>query len=245
MNWQTILNKPAFVIHSSKLSPERKNFFTENITNSGYTNMQIIEAVNGYDLEELQIITQKFNIFFADFLGKGQRGCLLSHLKLYKYIIDNNIDICTIFEDDVYFHSEWDKLAPMYYRNTPKNFDIIFIGNQSDGDPNVLPRIHQQACFCTHAYIITLDGAKKLLKYILKLNYKNYNNIGLTAIDILIKFFQYDVLGGNINKNYFVWYCWNGCRNKCNNKYDSNHCGHEVRNMGLVYQSSSLPSCMS
>lgn len=70
MNWQTILNKPAFVIHSSKLSPERKNFFTENITNSGYTNMQIIEAVNGYDLEELQIITQKFNIFFCRFFGK-------------------------------------------------------------------------------------------------------------------------------------------------------------------------------
>jgi len=241
MNWQTILNKPAFVIHSSKLSPERKKFFTENIINAGYTNMQIFEAVNGHDPEELQRMTENFNIFFINYLGKGQRGCLLSHIKLYKYIIDNKIDVCTIFEDDVYFHSDWERLAPMFYENTPKKYDVIFMGNQSDGDPNILPRIHQNACFCTHGYIITLNGAKKLLKYI----YNNHNKNGLTAIDILIKFFQYDVLNGNINRNYFIWYCWNGCRNKCKNKYNSNHCGHEVRNMGLVYQSSLLPSCMT
>lgn len=240
MNWQNILNKPAFVIHSSKLSPGRKNFFIENITNAGYTNMQIVEAVNGHDDEELNTMTQKFNIFFANFLSKGQRGCLLSHIKLYKHIIDNKIDVCTIFEDDVYFHSDWTRLSPMFYENTPKNYDVIFIGNQSDGNPNILPRIHQRACFCTHAYIITLNGAKKLLRYVLNLNHKNYNNIGLTTIDILIKFLQHNILRGNINKNNFIWYCWNGTRNECKNKNISDTSVYTIRNMGLVYQSSSF-----
>ena len=46
MNFINILNKPAFVIHVKELSPERSEFFTNNIKNAGYTDMRIFEGVN-------------------------------------------------------------------------------------------------------------------------------------------------------------------------------------------------------
>jgi hypothetical protein len=74
MNWDYILNQPAFVIHSSILSPERRNFFTENITNANYKNIQVFEAVNGYNENELKKEIDNFKIKFAYHIGPGQRG---------------------------------------------------------------------------------------------------------------------------------------------------------------------------
>ena len=53
-------------------------------------------------------------------------------LKVFLTIVQNKIPISTIFEDDVLFHTEWDTLALEYYKNTPKDFDIIYMGNQID-----------------------------------------------------------------------------------------------------------------
>lgn len=126
-----ILVLPSFVIHLTKKYPERKNFFLNNIKNAGYQNINIFDAVDGYDENELNETLKIFNYPLIDkSLGKGQKGCLLSHLKLYKYIIDNNIKISNIFEDDVCFHPEYNKLSYQYINYTPKDFDILFIGNQ-------------------------------------------------------------------------------------------------------------------
>lgn len=245
MNWDYILNQPAFVIHSSKLAPERKDFFTETITNAGYKNMQIFESVNGYIEEELNDAINMFGIKFTSHLGLGQKGCLLSHLKLYLHIIKNNIDICTIFEDDVYFHSDYNNLAQRFYENTPKNFDILFIGNQLNGDINTIPRINRKTCYCTHGYIISLRGAKKLLQLILKWNYCEMGNDGITAIDIIIENIQQRVLLGHLNKRTLIWYCWNGIKNECKNRNNLKYgIGWEIRNTGLVYQSSNIPRCI-
>ena len=89
--------------------------------------MRIFKGVNTRNIEELETSIKEFgNIKLHKDLGPGQKGCLFSHLKLYKYIITNNIQVCTIFEDDVHFHPNWDYLAPNYYHNTPKNYDLIF-----------------------------------------------------------------------------------------------------------------------
>ena len=139
--------------------------------NAGFTNVSIFNAVNGSDplaFDEMKTLFP--NIKIDKEPNAGQRGCLFSHLKLLKYIIDNNILISTIFEDDVAFHPKWKEIAPKYFLNTPKNFDIIFIGNQID-NPRKFPKINVSSCFCTHAYIITLQGAKRLLHSLLNWDY--------------------------------------------------------------------------
>ena len=245
-----ILNQPAFVIHIEELSPERKPFFSKNIKEAGYRDMRIFEGVKAKEKKILEGCIREFdNIKLHKDLGNGQKGCLFSHLKLYKHIIENNISICTIFEDDVHFHPNWKILAPNYLKNTPKNFDIIFIGNQLDECKNInnIKPINTLSCFCTHAYIITLEGAKKLLTYLLKWDYHNAlrdgdNNplTGLFCIDIMIKNIQERMNNGELKK-YINWYCWNGTKFQC----DFNRLplkGNDIRNTGLVFQSDTFGS---
>ena len=81
MNFINILNKPAFVIHVKELSPERSEFFTNNIKNAGYTDMRIFEGVNAKKKDELNMILNNFNNpkIHKDF-SNGGVGCLFSHL---------------------------------------------------------------------------------------------------------------------------------------------------------------------
>jgi hypothetical protein len=236
---QTILNKPAFVIHLKNKSHEREAFFTKNILGAGFKKMNIFEGV---DASVPSILEETMSIFpkikFDKELSKGQIGCCLSHFKLLLHIIQNNIDIATIFEDDVHFHPNWSVLSERYYQHTPKNFDVIFIGNQIN--PNN-PKISTSSTFCTHAYIVTLEGAKRLFKSLVTWDYQNFKYYqpgwdltGLYNIDIMIKNMQDRTLTKQI-KPLFTWYCWNGTYHPC----DYNRLplrGNDVRNTGLVFQ---------
>lgn len=246
MDFDFILSQPAFVIHIEELSPDRTSFFTNNILNAGYTDMRIFEGVNSHKPEVLNECMNEFgNKPLHKDLGRGQIGCLFSHLKLYKHIILNNIQVCTIFEDDVHFHPEWNKLAPYYYNNTPKNYDILFIGNQLDDKryTNNIPIVNHLSTFCTHAYIITIEGAQKLLTYLLTWDYYSKINTeyaghpltGLFCIDIMIKTIQDRMNKGELQK-YINWYCWNGTHFQCqHNRLPLT--GNNIRNTGLVFQS--------
>jgi GR25 family glycosyltransferase involved in LPS biosynthesis len=237
---QNILNKPAFVIHLKNKSPEREAFFTKNILNAGFKDMNVFEAVDASDPGILQEIMSIFpKIKFDKELSRGQIGCCLSHFKVLLHIIQNNIDIATIFEDDVHFHPNWSVLSERYYHHTPKNFDVIFIGNQISPKN---PKISTSSTFCTHAYVVTLEGAKRLLRALLTWDYQNFKYyqpgwdlIGLYNIDIMIKNIQDRTLTKKI-KPLFTWYCWNGTYHPC----DYNRLplrGNYNRNTGLVFQS--------
>jgi len=243
-----VLNSPAFVIYVESLSPERKDFFSNNIINAGFTDMQIFPGVNATDETELNEAISLFpGIKFDNAPSVGQRGCLLSHLKVLKHIIDNKILISTVFEDDVHFHPQWNELAREFFQNTPKDFDIIFIGNQM-GHPEKKPRISKAQCFCTHAYIITLQGAHRLLNSLLYWDYQNshiirlgYNLVGLYIIDVMIIDMQIRMNKGMLNKK-FTWYCWNGTKNPCQFNQLSNM---DQRNSGLVFQSTDFKSIVN
>jgi len=254
MNFNYVLNQPAFVVHIEELSPERRDFFTNNIINAGYTDMKVFQGVNANDNIQLENCIKEFqNVNLHKDLGNGQKGCLFSHLKLYKHIITNKIPICTIFEDDVHFHPDWKKLSSKYYDNTPKNFDIIFIGNQLDECKNNInvPLINTLSTFCTHAYIITYQGAQKLLKYLLNWDYNSKDSAkyvghpltGLFCIDIMIKNIQ-DRMNNQKLKKYINWYCWNGTKYQCKfNKIPLQ--GNNTRNTGLVFQSDMFESTIT
>ena len=192
---QNILNKPAFVIHLKNKSQERQHFFTKNILGAGFKDMNVFEAVDASNPNILEETMKQFpKIKFDKELSKGQIGCCLSHFKVLLHIIQNNIDIATIFEDDVHFHPNWSVLSERYYQHTPKNFDIIFIGNQINPKN---PKISSSSTFCTHAYIVTLLGAKRLLRALLTWDYQNFKYYqpcwdlnGLYNIDIMIKNIQ-------------------------------------------------------
>ena len=76
------------------------------------------------------------------------KGICLSNYYLWKYASDNNTNL-VIFEDDVIITSpEWFNCEEMF----KDNFDIHFLTNQ------------KQFANC-YAYLVTPQGAKKLIKY--------------------------------------------------------------------------------
>jgi len=235
-----LFEKPAFIIHLSHMK-ERKEYVIQNIKNAGFTDIILFEGVDGQNPDSVRDEMDKNkNPLLDKSLRPGAIGCLLSHLKLYQHIIQNNIQISTIFEDDVHFHPEWKTLSHEYYELSPKDFDVIFIGNQLNSSfvKNPISKlITTEPIYCTHAYIVTLEGAKRLYDCIL--NWKHpQNKKGLLAIDVMIR---------NIQEEYqskepkpFRWYSWNGTRYPCTHNKIDNH--YSVRNTGLVFQNTEFIS---
>jgi GR25 family glycosyltransferase involved in LPS biosynthesis len=233
-------NSPAFVIHVAEKSPERLEICKSRVKNAGYKNIIIFDGVNLRNHQDIDNVVKLFPRCpgFHNGLSRGQIGCALSHLKILRHIVDNNIERATIFEDDVIFHPNWNILSKRYYHHTPKNYDMIYIGNQININSN---KINTEPAFCTHAYIVTLMGAKRLLNSIFKWDYYNYGLTGLEAIDIVLIEIQKRTNEKKIKK-LFTWYCWNGTYHSCEYNKLSFQGLIEVRNSGLVFQDSNFTS---
>jgi len=245
-----IVFSSVFVIHLAR--SQRESSFKKNIKNARYDNVYVFDAVDGYDMTSVNKAMSLFqNLSIDHSIRKGELGCLLSHLKLLKHIVDHNIQKSTIFEDDICFHPDWNRLYNLYYESTPKNYDMIFIGNQLDSCRkidlmNSTPLITTEPVFCTHAYMITLEGARKLLNSLIHWDYAHFVSwdnkrfTGLTAIDVMIKDIQHKTLHG-IMQQPFIWYSWNGTKYPCD--YNQLPVTEKTcKNTGLVFQDSELTS---
>jgi GR25 family glycosyltransferase involved in LPS biosynthesis len=239
-----IFEQHAFIIHLSRMK-ERKQYVIQNIKNAGFMDITLFEGVDGQNRESVQEELDKIGNPLLDTLRPGAIGCLLSHLKLYQHIINHKIEVSTIFEDDVHFHPEWKTLCHEFYKLTPKDFDIIYIGNQLDSsfvkDP-MSDLITTEPVYCSHAYIVTLEGAQRLYDCIL--NKDMQHEKGLLAIDVMIRKMQEEYQTKELKP--FRWYSWNGTRYPCihnqiviHNKVISHY---TVRNTGLVFQNTDFIS---
>jgi glycosyl transferase family 25 len=85
---------------------------------------------NGIDSRTYQLNSMEKHIFRkTDFdISSGVTGCSLSHLYVWKTIIDKNIKECIICEDDVIFNKtfskEWSNISKI-----KTNYDLIFLYN--------------------------------------------------------------------------------------------------------------------
>lgn len=251
MNFENLQKFPTFIINVPELSPERGEPAYQNVKNAGYKNIIMFKGVNGKNENEVKEALKLFNNPKFDFwCSKGNIGCNLSMLKVFLNIVNNNIPYATIFEDDIIFHEDWDRLAKEFYKNTPNNFDIIYMGNQIDECrfENNIPRINRKPCFCMHAIIVSNKGAKKLLNLILKWDYNsNYATDcmgrkadGITNCDIILKNYQDRILKKEIHPNTLIWYCWNGTRNPCSYNKLPLISNRNWRNTGMVFQNMEL-----
>ena len=115
----------------------------------------------------------KYNSF-SEF-KPGELGCFLSHLMIWKKIIDENINMCIIMEDDCIFNENYfEKLESIINYEIPDDFNIIYLGGrqcknyQADDikiSDNIAIKSYLQP-FGTFAYIISLKGTKILYDYV-------------------------------------------------------------------------------
>jgi GR25 family glycosyltransferase involved in LPS biosynthesis len=102
----------------------------------------------------------------------GGVGCALSHIALWQHMVDNNMEMCLIFEDDALIPADFVEKTNTIIANSmilkdPTQWDIFLLGGRYD-DASKIPGetklIRVEAFVLFHAYIITLSTAKQLLK---------------------------------------------------------------------------------
>ncbi|KAL7826800.1 hypothetical protein AOLI_G00320090 [Acnodon oligacanthus] len=107
-------------------------------------------------------------------LTKGELGCFLSHYNIWKEIVERGLKASLVIEDDLRFE--------VFFKRRLKNllsevqsegldWDLIYIGRkrmQVDRPEKAVPNIHNLVeadySYWTLGYMISLQGAKKLLK---------------------------------------------------------------------------------
>lgn len=138
---------------------------------------EFIEAVDGRQFDPATHPahdTLKRRLFFGRDLLGAEIGCLLSHKKIYQKIVDEQIPLALIFEDDVELKDNFMSILEASLRHIDR-YDILRFINK----PKLIKKPHKKliALDDTHhiiqthgvpggayAYLITLDGAKKMLR---------------------------------------------------------------------------------
>lgn len=162
--------------------PDRMETFKINApTGLTYTRFS---AVDGKKLKSTPQLQRIFN--GNDYNMKvGMVGCAMSHIKLYVDIVNGvyKNDIHLILEDDVTFTSNFmTKLHHLLSELRKVNWDLAYVGHTSRMNyittntfANGLPEIEKwstmksltQSAGGTIGYLITTDGCKKLLEFII------------------------------------------------------------------------------
>ena len=120
-------------------------------------------------LKEVTTEMQKHNIQFERFSAiddinlelsgvkmKRGLGCALSHLTIYKFMLQRNYKQIAVFEDDVYFHENFNELFPIIYKEVPNDWDLLYLGG-NNYQPAQLISTHIEKTTCTygfHGYLI-------------------------------------------------------------------------------------------
>lgn len=163
---------------------DRRNDIVQLFSSSNIDNYEFYNAIDGYKLEPTDELA---NLFYGnDFQNKkGVIGCALSHYNLWKELSESSYDYFVIFEDDIMltnnFKNKFDNILTKLNSNI-NEYECLFLGySMYNEERKVNSHIYDDKCTPdilieklnknlyiggTFSYIITKQGANKLLKYI-------------------------------------------------------------------------------
>jgi len=216
------------VVINLKRHPQRFEVTKGLMEAAGFTNIQRFDAIDGYSTDSS--FFESLNIYSG---GAGQKGCAASHLLVWKNFLESSDkEWLFVAEDDMLPHSDFAHLFPIYWDRTPKNFDIVMVGNQMDAHSSD-PLVVSKPCFCMHAYIISKKGAEKLLKA--------YASIAKDDINRhIIDIFLISVMDRRLRMHpRFIYCCFNGTPFPDFKNQDSIF---EDRDTGICFQNRTLGS---
>lgn len=145
---------------------------------------EFFDAVYGKELSENELAKVDFDFYPKEHnspkpLTLGEIGCAMSHIKLYEHIVKNNIPEAIIFEDDAIVSLYFEEILKVALDKISSSKEILFLDH---GKAKVWPfmrglperyrlakyrspsRNSKRCIIRATAYLITLNGAKKLLK---------------------------------------------------------------------------------
>lgn len=104
----------------------------------------------------------------------GGVGCALSHIAIWQWMVDNNQEVCLIFEDDAVVPPDFVQRANTCISEStllkdPKKWDMWLVGGSWDEltqIPGETKVARVGSFFSFYSYVMTLHGAKRLLKHV-------------------------------------------------------------------------------
>jgi glycosyl transferase family 25 len=173
------MNIPVFVINL-KRSAERRLHTTEQLNELSVT-FQFVEAIDGDLITEQEIRNSNdYGIyksgFHSNYLGKEEIGCALSHLKIFRKMVDEKIELACILEDDNNYSKDFKDLLVTGNLFTA-DWDILYLGQHSacttkeaqsrNKKQLVLLKYYIgeaiEVPYGSYAYLINNEAAKKIL----------------------------------------------------------------------------------
>ena len=197
----------VFVINMEKDKQRLKDFDTCMKKNGiAYDRFN---AINGSKVIRDNRINEYCNTFCTD----GAKGCALSHRSIWDLMVENGYKNVFIFEDDAIIENDFDINFQHIWNNLPKNYDIIYYGCLFGcSDKSIVNSLYKKLSgfetesinddidkirgpVGTHAYMISLEGAKKFVDKPIT-----------TAIDLQIgkwlREYNYNIYSTNLNLVY-------------------------------------------
>lgn len=153
-----------------------------------------ISGVDGFLIDKDELYKSgKITSFCYHMCSSGMIGCWLSHLKIWKKIVDEGLEYAVVLEDDAQFPDEYGKKMRNILGRMPGDVDILLLGclvgcrdsveiNLLEGSLSLFykPRgmvvineeiIIPRMFIGSYAYLITNKGARKCLNLFSKVNY--------------------------------------------------------------------------
>jgi len=172
---------PVFVINL-KRSLDRRDHTIKQLYESG-VHFRVVEAIDGTELSDQKIRNNPdFGIFkfgmHSRYLLKEEIGCTLSHLKIYRQIVDEKIELACILEDDNDYLKDFKEVLDHVHFFSDE-WDLLYLGHRSGSTSKVAQSRNKKKLmplnyyigeaievpYGSHAYIINIETAEKLLKW--------------------------------------------------------------------------------
>lgn len=184
----------AFVI-SLENRNDRYEYIAKNYIHNTIYDLEIIKAYDGkninnnstnYNLLKDTFLNSiennknkninNYNYLYINNFTLGEIGCFVSHIGVWKKMINENIEQALIFEDDCIFNINFNnRLKYILENEMPPDYNILWIGgkmgdnyinNKNNIISNNIAIKKEEHPYCTFSYIITNKCAQLLLRYI-------------------------------------------------------------------------------
>lgn len=158
-----------FIINLKRNGDKKQHMIKQlEKTNYSYTFFDAVdgELLNNNDIE-YNACSKYRDPYSSKSLTRGEIGCALSHYSVWKKIVDLEINRAIILEDDVEISDEFDTKINNILNGLSNNpYDVLYLGRKKvKPDVDILNDdvIYPGYSYWTCAYIVTLEGAKKLV----------------------------------------------------------------------------------
>ncbi len=169
-----------------KRSQDRKKHIVRQLDRLNVAH-EFIDAIDGQEMSDQEIEAcggdsfPPWSSLNARRLMRGEIGCLLSHLTVYKKMIDEDIEGACVFEDDVILEEDLGMLLKNRWFFERPDYELLLLGHSgqchdfsrgvecSSDRENVFSRYHIakpiECPYGTFGYIIKKPAAIKLLRH--------------------------------------------------------------------------------